>query len=338
MNGPFFGTHIGVQRSACRAWLDGNNRPDSHPAVRPHSVSPPRDGAFEILSRLWVNRNWADTSKIHCNLCNTSRKFSSGGYLASYDDGWWYVVGPDCGGEEFFGRFNTAKHRYDREEAERVAEGGLRDLLNRLGAWQLLYAQLAAAVSRAEYAAQQLELNERELFDKIQIVRRDDGHVYVVKPVAATDSNGKPYTRYDRDRFTTLAGTKGVSRPCVAAALLRRITGEPLGFLTGRTSLIDAITAHQERGQIVTLQKAIEASLDDLQKAHDAMVEARRFWEHSNLDWISAWIAHPDSGFQKRIAVRSDGHVVHVTMPDDPDYLWRIDVGAIRMYAGLIPG
>lgn len=335
--GPYFGVSLDEQAAECRKWLDDNNRPDCHPAVRHHTIGPPKEGSFEILARVWVNRHWSDTSKIHCNLCNTIRKFVSGGYVAAYDDGWWYVVGPNCGGEEFFGRFTTALHRYTRTEAERQAEGGLRHLLTQLGAWQAFHISVRDAALCAEHAAQVLESYEPSLFAEIQEARRADGQLYIVTPVRALDRNQKPYTRYDRDGFATLAGTRGVSRPCIPAAYVKRIAGDVLGFLSGDKSLLDAITAHIERNEVTTLQKRVEEGLDNLKRAHDGVLEAQQFWAASNLDWLSAWIGDRRNPFPRKLALSSKGDLVKVTLEADPDYSLTIDVGTLRRYAAAPP-
>jgi hypothetical protein len=261
----------------------------------------------------------------------------SGGYVAAYDDGWWYVVGPDCGGEEFFGRFTTALHRYTRSEAERQAEGGLRSLLTQFGAWQTFFLNLQSAASCAEAAALALESHEPQLFALIQESRRADGQLFLVTPVRDCDRNGKPFTRYDRRRFATLAGTKGVTRPCIAAAFVRRVGGDVLGYLTGENSLLDAITTHIERNEVTALQKRVEEALGNLRLAHEGILEAQQFWQPSNLDWLSAWIGHPANRVRRKVALSLKGDSVLITMEDDPEYLVSLDMSALHAYDAIPP-
>lgn len=335
--GPFFGAPLAEQEAECRAWLDANNRPDRHNAVRAHTVSPPQNGRFQILARVSVSKFWDDRSNIQCNLCNVSRKFVTRGYVASYDDGWWYVVGPDCGGEEFLGRFNTALHAHNRREAERLAEGDLQNLLNSLGAWQVFYSSLKGAVACVEEAVQTLESYEPELFGQLQDARRADGQVFTVKAVRATNHKGESYTRFDRDRFTTLAGTKAISRPCVPAAYFRRVIGDVQGFLTGENSLQEAITDHIESNELASLRERVEEALDNLRQAHEGVLEARRFWDAANLDWVSAWIAHPQSPCRKKVAFVSNRNNVASTMANDPEYFIGFRLAALRMYVASPP-
>lgn len=335
--GPFFGVPIERQEAQCRAWLDANNRADRHMAVRPHTISPPQDGAFNILARVSVSGLWDDKSKIQCNLCNNIRKFKTRGYVASYEDGWWYIVGPDCGGEEFFGRFNTALHQHNRREAERLAEGDLLNLLQSLGAWQVFYAHLKDAVTCADAAARLLDTHHPELFRRLDEARRRDGETFIYRSVRAFNEHGKLYTRNEEHRFTTLVGTKAISRPCVAERLYRRVSGDVQAYLTGEKSLMDAITAHIEKGDVSGLQKQVSEALDNLRGAHANVVEARQFWEPSNLDGVSAWLAHPQARFENIVKFAHSGADARLVSPDDPDWSVTFRLAPLRLYAAAPP-
>lgn len=335
--GPFYGVSIAKQEEACRLWLDANNRPDRHAAVRPHTVSPPEHAAFSILARVSVSNLWEDKTNIQCNLCNNSRKFVTRGYVATYEDGFWYIVGPDCGGEEFFGRFNTALHEHNRREAERLAEGDLLNLLNSLGAWQVFYANLKDAVECADAANQALSTYHPELFRRLEEARRRDGQVFTYRTERGVNPQGKPYTREIEDRFATLAGTKAISRPTVSERLFRRVGGDVQAYLTGEKSLMEAITAHVEKNEVAALQTRVTEALENLRGAHANVVEARRFWEASNLDWVGAWMTNPRSRFDSNVTIQSDGLVARLISPDDPDWKVTFKLGPLRLYAASPP-
>jgi hypothetical protein len=122
MNGPLLNTPYDEQLEMWREIDFSVVRPEEISFVREYKHSPPEGVSFKILGELSVKDNWQDKSLIQCNICNRKKKFKLEGYVTTFDDGWWYVVGPDCGGENFVNRFASEKRIYDKMILTQIAD------------------------------------------------------------------------------------------------------------------------------------------------------------------------------------------------------------------------
>lgn len=96
-------------------------RPEDSGQVNHYKIRPPKDEKFIILGEVSVSKDWTDQSYIQCNICNRKNQFKNEGYIASFIDGWWYVVGPDCGDETFQKSFVLKMNEYSQERILEIA-------------------------------------------------------------------------------------------------------------------------------------------------------------------------------------------------------------------------
>ena len=111
-------------------------RPELCEEIAPVQISPPEDIVPFLLEEAQVRPEWADSSRLQCNICGNKAKFKSGGYYAHYCDGYIYVIGPVCGSDNHQKSVAEAKNVFEKRKYREIADDRVRDFVDNHHLWE----------------------------------------------------------------------------------------------------------------------------------------------------------------------------------------------------------
>ena len=268
-----------------------NERPDGHPAVRPKEISPPNDKDPEILGRLAVRKSFAHQARFHCNACNTAKKFRENGYLAIYGDGWWYLIGPDCGDDNHRTRSTRAIRAYERAEAEALASGHLKVFLDSFED-AVTYFKAAVRLRSELYQASAWFLTTTRLGRLIRENRGTDGRLFITKQVRKQPPNSDQFYPVNEPYGPPLSGV-GFLQSGRNFNHAVKAAHDKLSSLAGGnyeiTVLHKNIVKAGEKSRSHELTKDVKELTRNLDAMRQAIVDAKAFLAHGNLKAVEDW-------------------------------------------------
>ena len=177
--GPFVGVSYADQRTEFAKWVKSGKRADHHAAVRPPEVSTPLSDEIVIIGEVELRQSYEDKSSwFHCNACNTKAKFKNGGFCAAVGDGYWYIVGPDCGNEEYQRLLNRGLLQYSAELTKTSLEQRIGKFHARFHDWVRGYELAGGAAREAMQLRQEMWKVERFRSDMVS-ARKNGGRLTV---------------------------------------------------------------------------------------------------------------------------------------------------------------
>ena len=332
--GPFAGKSWDEQTAECMRWLADGNRPDAHKAVRPHTDKLPDD--FEPMTPVSVQKGWPDTTFIHCNACGNAAKFRDNGHVATAGNGWWYIVGPECGSPEHTARLHQRVNQMRRRHFLSAAEVDVRALATDLPPWRGFMVQLKEVVGVAYRGHKFITTMRPALHALLDAARKGDGWLMVVSTVTEVDVWGDKQERDILVRHTKLDGLPSIAKPCPAVEHFKKAE-EILGpMLEQDDALTDEIAKAVASGKQAELHRRLKDGLDRARLAHEAVLEARAFWSASNLRAIATWGIRHDSRYQMTFdhTLKADG--LHLVTESNEAWILR-DAATLLDYSATLP-
>lgn len=316
--GPRYGKDFGQQLIEWRAW-PSSRRPEEHPAVAPHTQEPP-DLDFEILGEVSVHGTWTDKAKIQCNVCGTQRKFINKGYIACYADGWWYIVGPQCGSETHKGRVNTKINAHLLREAEFNADESLRRFMEDRLEWRA-YLEAIEKATMTVYAVWKYMKVQDRFYEGLCTAIRDDGYLRV--------RNGTKWGRVTGGSF--LLGNP--------IAKLRTMK-QDLSFLLqpiSREEMNAALVALHSNGQLAHASQQLREQVQTLRELDAQIRDAQQFVTTKNLLSLVDWALQRETWAPTRLILSVNGDQMSVPETMGEKRVHFVDLSPLRTFVASPP-
>lgn len=270
--GPMLGMPLSRQQREFLKWVKTGRRPDEHPAVRPHSLSPPETAEINVIGEVSLQESYADNqSYFPCNVCNTARKFKEGGFCAQYGDGHWYIVGPDCGSDTHKRKFGAALRNYRHEQLEAESEDRVARFYQNFQTWTRTFHR-ATDIAALILKAQDKLLSIEDLRNDLKSAKGQDGKLWIDRLAVILDGWDKIET-IETEHFVTLKGLNFLNRPSIpihkskiAKAKLAVIAGDDLE----QNHFLDLFQIAQRKKRMRKLRtdvRAAEEAVRDLLKS-----------------------------------------------------------------------
>lgn len=290
-DGPYKGVPLERQLADWRKWPQSERRPEEHPAVTPYHIKPPHDPDVEILADIIIHKTWADRSLVQCNVCMREHKFGTrSGYLASFSDGWWYVVGPDCGDATFQGHLARASNVRKKREAEEKAGADLRHFLSVRPQWLSYWQSLRAPI--AEIRALRTAIEDMP-----------DSFTSAIRGAARTDRKLVITVRIQgKSHFETIGRVAGGAfldtQEAITSTYQR--TGRQFGFLLNpgaeEDRIYEEILQQHEKGTLAASVSKLKSQIGQIAALRALVDDAAAFVTPKNLALIQRWSADERSG------------------------------------------
>lgn len=293
--GPMYGVPLDEQK-LCWEERPKDSRPESHPAVAPFTQRPTAGVEFEILGSVEINKTWQDQSLIQCNICRRQHKFGvKAGFVASYDDGWWYIVGPQCGGEDYSRSFSRAFNRHRRARADALATEDMRRFLSHRSEWLSYLSAFRDPVDEAHRLWTYFNTNEPDVFMQLKNAAKNGGSMRLSVDTGKRDRWGDPV--YSDVKYGVMKGGAIFASDKPPARLWRDVETRlsPLFSLLDPEDLDRQILDWDARGTLKDANDRLHWCLRDLAYVQGQLEDAAQFVTPENIRKIIEWSRHPDS-------------------------------------------
>ena len=318
--GPYMGVSLAEQIADWRRWQQSGQRPELHAAVRRYDVPPPEKMPFSVLGRISVNDKWEDQGRIQCNVCKVEHKFITDGYMASYDDGYWYVIGPVCGSDEHQQAVARAIREHRDREAEQIAEGIISNVLTNYAEWRDYYYQLRQAVETVFEYHNRFRKIAPNTFRALSDIRKSGGALRIVTRDAGFNEATGRYQPAVSKTVGRLGGAEFFQGNCLTMKALREaVPVLDVYFANERSKLdlSDAVIDATEKGKLQKLQSMLSGALGALRTAHQNVDVAFEALAYENLSALEKWTSNERNEAGLSIRIEADDSIIACHLSND---------------------
>lgn len=291
LDGPFLGFSYAEQRTEFVNWVKAGNRPDQHPAVLPAEIPPPDSKEIAIIGEVALHSSFEDrTSWFHCNACGCKEKFKGGGFCASVGDGFWYLVGPDCGSEEHQRLLNRGLLQYNAEQANASIEQRVGKFHSRFRDWKRVL-DLGDSAAR-EAMSFRKAIKQIERFNHDMVTSRKGGGKLDFRVLIRNGGDEWLSDRVEEQVFGTLSGWNLFIEPFIATGCVKKAK-KAMTAISGSDQSSAGfeecfLHARNKKGL-----KKFEADVLDaethIRHLVDAISDAKAFVSRENAQLIERW-------------------------------------------------